>query len=442
MCFPALTGEVLTELAHLFGLWGVIVTPGGGTLWWALTLSLMSTIVVLSHLCATRPNVPGHYAALMTAKIVSTTAFAFLIFVHGPAWLVCVIGDGFVAFTLWFARSRMPRLTPPPGFARRYHGAGPFSEEYFGKVDIAPGRALWFRYSILDGKIREASAWGIMFDRGQIHGARKIWKLDALAPGNAVIIPPGPDAQRYEGLWQVFSISGARLDPRNAIGQAGDISWDLRLNSSGRHFSHVPAVLRRLGLISTGYDSCMIDLRVSGTVRIGSELIVVDGATGMVGHIWGRKKRLSAWVWTHCNQFSGAPDVVFEGLSGLVGEESMARGPLTSLVLFTGQKRYRFNDARMLSHPSSQFTSSEWTFRAERKGVVLSGRVALPEHQAVVEYTDTDGSKIWCRNSKMSDLTVRLEDRAAGIDRTFRANGTAAFEFANRFRPEREVDVQ
>jgi hypothetical protein len=90
---------------------------------------------------------------------------------------------------------------------------------------------------------------------------------------------------------QAFHISDEiHLDEQNAIGRAGDISWDLNWEDSGRRFSYMPHVLEKIGLAKSTYDDCLLDLRATGTIRCGDTEVEVDGAPAMVGHIHVERK--------------------------------------------------------------------------------------------------------------------------------------------------------
>jgi hypothetical protein len=52
-----------------------------------------------------------------------------------------------------------------------------------------------------------------------------------------------------------------------------------------------------------------------------------------------------------------------------------------------------------------------------------------------VEYTDTDGSKLWCHNAKVGDMTLEVYQREGGrwahVD-TLTSQGTTAVEWVMR----------
>ncbi|MBI3890234.1 MAG: hypothetical protein HY303_01740, partial [Candidatus Wallbacteria bacterium] len=165
-----------------------------------------------------------------------------------------------------------------------FPGPRPHYETYFGMVDVGPGRALWFRYTLLDGARREAATWAVFFDGDRVTQAKAARPLEELETGD-------PGAYRH---------SGASLHAAGAEGSAGTIAWELKWEDRGRHFSHVPPLARTLGLAKSSYHCPLADLRVSGRVHVADEEFEVSGVTGMLGHIEGARTA-HGWAWAHCN---------------------------------------------------------------------------------------------------------------------------------------------
>lgn len=329
-----------------------------------------------------------------------------------------------------------------PGFANEYRGQSPHFEVWFGKVDVAPGRALWFRYTIFDAAIEEASTWAVLFDEDEMHGGRDYWRLDELERPNCVLLPEGYEAQRFFGNRQVFHAPGeppAHLDEGNAIGAAGEIEWDLEWLDSDRRFSFVPEFLSTSGFANVGYDTCFLDLLVRGEIRTPEGVWSVDERPGMVGHIRGSEMAAERWAWTHCNNFVGEEDAVAEGLTGQLGIFGWQMPPLSAFVVHVDGNEYAFRSPTSVVRAESEFGRDEWEFRASSGGAELIGRASAPDRSrvAVVEYDDTDGSNLWCYNSKLADLTLEIDAPNLDSRRRLRAAGTAAYEFMTRERPER-----
>ncbi|MCC6273036.1 MAG: hypothetical protein IT572_06175 [Deltaproteobacteria bacterium] len=415
-----------------------------GTLWYILALSLMGIITVCAWRSASRPSDPDTYIALMAAKLISTLGFVLLAYRYGGAWLLAAAGDGFVAATLWASRrlGAAKNSALPCGFARVFRGQKPFYEVWFAEIQTAPGQALWFRYTLLNGTQQIACTWALRFDETGVSAYKDPEALADLAPANCVLLPEIGDRDRFRGRPQVFHLGASRLDSRNALGRAGAISWDLTFRDSGKRFCHVPEALKALGIAKSTLESCFLDLRFSGTIRNGEQEIRIREAPGLIGHIYG-KKQAHEWAWAHCNSFEGVEDAVFEGLSARVRLGKWITPPVSSFVLFLEGRRYSFSSVWRLFSAKSEFGEGKWVFGAKHRGVRIEGeaRAPAPRQVAVVQYTDTDGSSLWCKNSKLSDLTVRIVDPRRGIDRTLVAKASAAFEIVNRKQPHGETTL-
>ncbi len=431
---PAHVVALLAGLGNLLGLRGELdVQPG--TLWHVLAVSLMVAVTGLSWANWRRPYDDVLWRLLLAAKVASTIGFLVLVGTRGSMWLTSAGADGFVAVSLVLARRGVARSLRAtlPGWRRRHAGLGPAYEVWFGKVELAPDQAFWFRYTLLDGVTREAAAWAIVFDAGRTVTGRTRWPLEAVAvPADGQIAPD--DA--------VFQIDGARLDATGATGTAGPVSWNLRWTDRGLRFQHVPAALRMLGLASSELTTPLADLRVSGTVRCGDRTFTVRDATGMVGHIHGRR-HAHAWVWAHCNHFDGGEDAVFEGLAAQLQVAGRVLPPATSFALALDGHTWQFTSTWRMFAADSETVDGTWRFAVRSGGAVLTGEVVAPSANrvALVEYTDTDDRKLYCANSKLSTLRLHLVDPSRGVDRRLVATATAAFEQVDRAPPSRPVDL-
>jgi len=435
---PDLVVVSLNGLAELLGLSGTVTAPAS-TLWHVLALSLMGTLTVLAVTASKHPTEKTYYTTIVSAKMISVVGFTLLAIQFGSAWLICAVADGFVALTLALT---FPKAGSDmtPGFARTPNGRAPHYEVWYGKVDLSPGSAFWFRYTITNGKREEASTWAILFENEKIRTGKETWNTDKLAPANSLIIPDHPDTDRFEERKQVFHLGKNHLDEANAIGQAGDLSWDLSFIDHEKRFEHVPASVKALGVAKSTYYDCFMDLSISGQIRTGSRTIELKDRPGMIGHIYG-KQSAHEWAWAHCNNFEGKEHVVFEGISARIKVGGKESPPLTSTILFVGEEKYAFSSFKILLGTDSEFGDGKWKFEARSKHATLSGKAIAPSKVALVEYTDTDDSNLWCYNSKMADLELQLTDHRNGTVRNFVAKGTAAFELVDRNRPDRDVDL-
>lgn len=435
--FPITLGEQLNAAGNVLGLSGRVISQPG-TLWYYLTLSLMGLITLLSWYSASNPENKMLCRMLVTAKFISVFGFLFAAITIGSVWFLPAFADLFVAATLIVSHQFLHDTNEY--FVRQFNRKQKkFSEVWYGKIDIDEDIAFWFRYTLLQGKEQTAHTWAIFFDKGKIQTGKNTWPCKALAPGNIVILPESNDLQRFYNKRQVFHIGNQHLDEGNAIGSSGIISWDLQFNSSGLSHRHKPKLLHLLGITKSTYDSCFIDLRYSGSVTVDGKTYTFQQKTGNIGHIYGTQSAYS-WSWAHCNHFSNAEGVVFEGISARLKKGGKITSPMSSFVLFENGVKNSFTTMKSLTKSFSDIQNNVWEFKTENSRYKLTGRADLLS-PALVEYTDTDGSKLWCYNSKLSNLMLQLTDKKTGQTKSFEAAKTAAFEIVTRDAPSRQLDL-
>ena len=445
---PEILAEQLTQMAHLVGLSGEIHMPRDNV-GYVLGLSLMALLVFITVQSARFPTRINLYQGLLISKITSTLFFLSLSFSYGTAWITCALADGFVALTLFITHYPLDLKPALFDFWRQYVGQSPFYEVWFGKIWVSPEQAFWFRYTILDGVQQQASSWAILFSGDKIWTGKNNYPLEDLPPAQSIILPPARDMMRYHQHPQVFHLAENHLDTHNALGNAGDIYWDLRFTNSGKRFTHGPEWAHALRFAKTRYDACMLDLKFSGSVTFPShgknQSLVFHQAPGMIGHIYGTKQA-DSWAWAHCNMFDKESSgkslgAIFEGLSGRILMGKKPSIPFSSFYFFDGEVAYEFRSTQTFLNSYSRWDGNEWHFETTQNGVTLSGIVLLSPSHALVEYTDTDDSKLWCHNSKLSSLQIKLIDPKRKIEREFKATQSAAFEMVSRRRSAKEVDL-
>ena len=435
---PGWLAGLMTELGQRVGLRGTVdLTPW--TPWHVIALSLMIAVTVLAWQSAQRPEAPGPYVALQAAKVASTLLFLWLAVTDASIWLVSAATDGGIALSLWLVRRKFPRAAVMPGFARALMPS-PGYEVWYGKVDLGPACALWFRYTFHDGDTAECATWALLFAGEQVYAGKRVWPLAAARAHGVGLLPASADSARFAKQHTVFQVADAHLDDANAIGSAGEVSWDLSWADRGARFEHTPWLLRQLGLVGTTFRSPLADLRVSGTVRFGSEVIAVREATGALGHLHGRR-HAESWAWAHCNHFDGGIEATFEAISARVRVAGWVTPPLTSIRLRLDGATLVFSTLRNLARTKTAWGKGVWKFSSENREMRLEGEATAPEDSrvAVVAYRDPDGSPVWCTNSKLACLTLTLVHKRSGRRQILTSGNAAAFEEGDRHPPQRAI---
>jgi hypothetical protein len=101
------------------------------------------------------------------------------------------------------------------------------------------------------------------------------------------------------------------------------------------------------------------------------------------------------------------------------------------MIVRLGGETFAFNTVSDIFRAKSRPSLTAWTFSVQRGGVLVEGVVhAEPGIFAGVTYEDTDGSAIYCHNTKIADM--RLTVRRGNAVQYFQSTGAAAYEFVTR----------
>ncbi len=437
---PALLSQQMHAAAQLLGLGGD-VDMTAWSMWHVIALSLMVAVTMLAWQSAQRPDERGPYVVLQTAKVFSTLTFLLLACTKGGVWLLCALTDGSIALSLFAVRRTFASQPLVAGFARAALPS-PGYEVWYGKVDLGDARALWFRYTLLDGAVQQCATWALLFDGDKIHAGKQVWPLRAAQAHGVGLLPALLEPARFANRHTVFQVADSHLDDGNAIGQAGHLRWDLSWQDRGRHFEHTPWLLRQLGLTGTTFRSPLADIRMSGTVWCDDQVVTVNDATGALGHLHGRR-HADSWAWTHCNHFDGGQEVVFEAISARIRVLGRLTPPLSSFMLHISGQTHVFSSLKRWRQTRSTWGDGVWHLVAENSALRVVGTVHAPTtaQVALVTYTDTDGSSLWCANSKLASLTLAVHDKRTDRQQTFTSTACAAFEEVSRQPPQRAVTL-
>jgi len=292
----------------------------------------------------------------------------------------------------------------------------PFYEVWYGKFNLDHERAFWFRYTLMNGKTKESALWAVTFGPDQIIAQKKTYPLEKISLISDIQLPSG-------------ILSNDRME-----GALPRLQWKLTYENLNGSFEHVPPLLKYFHLTKSLVRTPVVTALFSGSLFIDGKEQAVCRSPGMIGHIWGKQQALE-WTWAHCNRFEGDEGAVFEGLSARIPFFKKASPPLTSLYLKYNQKECFFNGLWDLFKTSSSFGYCFWNFKAQNRDIALEGHItAVPEKNAVLTYTDTDDSSLYCHNSKLASIVLLIEDRGTGEKRRLYSKSSAALEWVTRGR--------
>lgn len=309
---------------------------------------------------------------------------------------------------------------------------GGFQEVWYLKFnDTRMPRALWLRFTILvrqDRKKEVAEVWAIFSNRTggktQKAGLKNTYPLSSFMPLENSGIGIGEN-------WLTERGTAGSLQ-----GDSAAISWNFDITEgAGGGYDFVPASLRRLGLVKNRAVTVFEQQYYTGWCDVNGECFEWKAAPGMQGHLGGSKNGHS-WIWGHCNAFvddSGTPaPMTWDGLSARAHAGGVVLPPLTSMYLYTREITLSFNTVADMLCTKSSGAYDGWKFTAVKSGYRVQGNLrAGLEDYAGVTYEDTDGSNLFCHNSKLSDMTLDVTDPGGGT-RRYIASGTAAYEVVSR----------
>lgn len=320
--------------------------------------------------------------------------------------------------------------------AAAHPGTGHQEVWYLKMNDPSAGRALWLRFTLLigaTGQKRVAEVWAISFEKqasGEVTkvGLKNTYGLDAFTPIMDADVP-------------AFRIGECSFSDHHTRGEVRSddhtVRWDFEMKTASPcTFDFVPTSLRRLGLVKTMAVTVFEDWRFTGWSEVDGAHAAWNDAPGMQGHLAGPKNGHS-WAWGHCNCFvdeEGRPaPCIFDGLSARARlGKSMATPHLTTLYFHYRDTDYCFNRPRDALRTKSRYGPLEWEFETGVGRLLFRGQIRAELGDfAGVTYEDTDGSFLYCYNSKVSNMTMRVY-RGGTLEQTLTAAGTTAFEFVTR----------
>lgn len=305
-----------------------------------------------------------------------------------------------------------------------------FYEVYYLKFnDPGAGIAAWLRYTLLAPQQGDpvAEIWGFFFNRNQ---PAENAGLKATYPWSETRVEQSPFR---------FAIGSAELTHTGARGEltggGRQLRWDLRWEPSPTTVCLLPfrwmykGPFPRTKVLSPGFD-----IRLSGLLEVNDRAYALARVPGQQAHLWGTR-HAERWVWGHCNAFIEDTEAVFEGLSAQIRLGPLPLPMLTLFVLRLDGRLIFLNGLSAMIRNRSQAEIGIWRFAGHGPGIRIHGEASIsPEHLVGAVYTDPDGSRRWCHNTKVGDLTLMIHQRSAkGWHwKKLTASGTCALEWVGR----------
>ena len=294
-------------------------------------------------------------------------------------------------------------------------------ESYFLRANHPEQRmALWLKATILrrlDGDA-VAELWCVVFDGER----RRTWANKATVPYSEAEFGPAPPKIELAGATFVLDRRGRLTGELEGFGKddgaAGPCKWDLEIEAVDGPLGRRLCMLPFDRLVDASFPKSKLLtplplLRFSGTIDVWGEQHDIRGWHGMQGHNWGQEH---AWeyVWGQCHFASkgeaGTPNCSVEAFSGKLRLAGRATPFISAIVIRRGEREYRFDRLVDLWRQRPRVDDLMWTLEMRgRDGRAELKMDARPEEMVCLGYHNPDGRLSHCLNSKLAEVSLRVE---------------------------------
>lgn len=314
----------------------------------------------------------------------------------------------------------------------RWDGRSGHYEVYFLKLhDPATGTGIWLRYTLTA-------------PRPGVGDARcEVWAVfsDPRRPGHHVAAKDTFPIRALQSNAAPFEIriQDSHLDSTSCRGHAGTgpdgprLAWDLRFEGTCEPLLHFPVrAMYRAGFPKTKVLSPHPLARFSGEITVEGRRLSVQDAPGQQSHLWGSRHALR-WAWCNAGDFAEDATAVFEGLHSEIQAGPLRIPHILLFFLRLDGTWHRFASVRQCFSNRSRYRPEAWEFELDNGSLRVQGRASAERGAfAGVTYLDPPGARLYCHNTGLADLHLRVLDRRGNELRALNCRRGAAFETVER----------
>ncbi len=307
--------------------------------------------------------------------------------------------------------------------ALRWRGQKRFYEVYFLKFNnSSEGWAFWLRFTIRTG-IKDMTplmeCWVIFFNATN----GNIFCKDS----EAISFKDFKNPDRLIGNDNWFLKDGFTY---GRFKHSHQIEWEISYDTKNKMgFLYFPYTFMYSGPFpKTKATAPYLNTRFSGYIKIDNKRFEFLNLPGEQEHYWGTQFA-DSWAWAHCNSFE--EDALFLGLCARVKIAGIPTPYLSIYHIELDRKSYDFCSLKNMLFSKNRFHPGEWNFYTKKDSTTLKGTFHVDrKHIVKIEYTDTDGSSLFCYNSKLADAEIEIS--TDGKKKYLIAKQSAAFEVVTR----------
>ena len=316
-----------------------------------------------------------------------------------------------------------------------------FYEVYYLKWnDFRSNTAAWIRYT-LTSPVESVGApycelWGIFFD---ISDPKQNFAVKQRFPISRL----GWSRNRFR-----VDIAEAHLDQNSCRAEIVDpktgheMSWEMAFLSNTPTYRYFPGERYYSGgFPKTKGLSPHVHGFFSGTLIADGRKIEILNAPGQQTHLWGTQ-HAQRWAWGHCNAFAEDDNAVWEGLDAQVKLGPVVSPHMSLFYLYLDGEHHCFNHPVQWVTNKSKWELGRWQAMFKNDKLICEAKIRCDYDEMVaVTYMDPTGEKLWCNNSKVAEIELRV----TGVDgkriKTLTSRHGCAAEFVDR-RTYKEVPVR
>jgi len=216
----------------------------------------------------------------------------------------------------------------------------------------------------------------------------------------------------------------------DAAGRA--LRWDLRWSALSPPFAYFPAPLERIASGATYAIVAVPMARAEGFVELDGERIECRDIPLEQTHLFGGH-HAHRWGWVHAIGFEDDPDGYLTLVWAVPHRLGGRLPPVSSMALRLRGRELRPRGRQALRGVLWSDVGTDLArFSATLDGVSVEGEIHVPvETLAGVVYHDPEGPEVYCANTEVADLSLRLRDRD-GTPSTARCVAACGFERGTR----------
>lgn len=319
------------------------------------------------------------------------------------------------------------------------HFSGNAYEVWYWKLNpIDQLWSFWFRFTLLKNATKNvAEIWGIFSKKEIQEGHSKALNIaiKETFPIEECSYRSDDNSITLRGNYVNFNSCHGQIDGDNK-----QLVWNLNLMpiEPQESYNFVPRLLWKTGIVKNYAVTVHEKILFNGTIRANHETIQVDNALGMQGHLAGLKQGHS-WAWAHSCIFidedNGEPiSIIIDILTARarIGGKIISP-PLTTMFLYYEGKSYTLNSMRHIARNKSKYIPLFWEFGTSTGNTQFHASIEADISTVVgVQYEDTDGSKLYCYNTKMATMKLIIYDKELNKNRKFISPNKCAFEWVQR----------